>query len=77
MIFLPIKINNWAGIKPKVLNQNKALAQKNNPKNKLTTNATQNRSKKDKELEEVYPKVTLDIVKQAFPDIVWGVHRGS
>ena len=32
---------------------------------------------KDKELEEVYPKVTLDIVKQAFPDIVWGVHRGS
>ena len=27
---------------------------------------------KDKELESVYPKVTLDVVKQAFPDIVWG-----
>ena len=32
---------------------------------------------KDKELEEVYPKVTLDVVKQAFPDIVWGENRGS
>ena len=32
---------------------------------------------KDKELESVYPKVTLDIVKQAFPDIVWGENRGS
>ena len=32
---------------------------------------------KDKELESVYPKVTLDVVKQAFPDIVWGEHRGS
>jgi hypothetical protein len=31
---------------------------------------------KDKELEEVYPKVTFDVVKQAFPDIVWGVNRG-
>ena len=32
---------------------------------------------KDKELETVYPKVTLDIVKEAFPDIVWGENRGS
>jgi hypothetical protein len=32
---------------------------------------------KDKELESVYPKVTFDVVKQAFPDIVWGEHRGS
>jgi len=32
---------------------------------------------KDKELEQVYPKVTFDVVKQAFPDIVWGEHRGS
>ena len=32
---------------------------------------------KDKELDSVYPKVTLDIVKEAFPDIVWGENRGS
>ena len=32
---------------------------------------------KDKELEEVYPKVSLDVVKEAFPDIVWGENRGS
>ena len=32
---------------------------------------------KDKELEEVYPKITLDVVKEAFPDIVWGENRGS
>ena len=32
---------------------------------------------KDKELESVYPKVTLDIVKEAFPDIVWGENRGT
>ena len=32
---------------------------------------------KDKELESLYPKVTLDIVKEAFPDIVWGENRGS
>ena len=32
---------------------------------------------KDKELESVYPKVTLDVVKQAFPDIVWGENRGT
>ena len=32
---------------------------------------------KDKELESVYPKVTFDIVKEAFPDIVWGENRGS
>ena len=32
---------------------------------------------KDKELESVYPKITLDIVKEAFPDIVWGENRGS
>ena len=32
---------------------------------------------KDKELESVYPKVTLDVVKEAFPDIVWGENRGS
>ena len=32
---------------------------------------------KDKDLESIYPKVTLDIVKQAFPDIVWGKNRGS
>ena len=32
---------------------------------------------KDKELESEYPKVTLDVVKLAFPDIVWGENRGS
>ena len=32
---------------------------------------------KDKDLESVYPKVTLDVVEQAFPDIVWGENRGS
>ena len=32
---------------------------------------------KDKKLESVYPKVTLDVVKEAFPDIVWGENRGS
>ena len=32
---------------------------------------------KDKELESVYSKVTLDVVKEAFPDIVWGENRGS
>ena len=32
---------------------------------------------KDKELESVYPKVTLDVVREAFPDIVWGENRGS
>ncbi len=32
---------------------------------------------KDKELESVYPKVTIDVVKQAFPDIVWGENRGT
>ena len=32
---------------------------------------------KDKELEEEYPKVTLDVVKEAYPDIVWGENRGS
>jgi hypothetical protein len=32
---------------------------------------------KDKDLESLYPKVTLDIVKEAFPDIVWGENRGS
>ncbi len=32
---------------------------------------------KDKELESEYPKVTLDIVKEAFPDIVWGENRGT
>ena len=32
---------------------------------------------KDKELESVYPKVTFDIVREAFPDIVWGRYRGS
>ena len=32
---------------------------------------------KDKELESVYPKVTLDVVKQAFPDSVWGENRGT
>ena len=32
---------------------------------------------KDKDLESVYPKVTLDVVKEAFPDIVWGENRGS
>ena len=31
----------------------------------------------DKDLESVYPKVTLDVVKEAFPDIVWGENRGS
>ena len=32
---------------------------------------------KDKDLESLYPKVTLDVVKEAFPDIVWGENRGS
>ena len=32
---------------------------------------------KDKDLESVYPKVTLDVVQQAYPDIAWGVNRGS
>ena len=32
---------------------------------------------KDKDLLSLYPKVTLDIVKEAFPDIVWGENRGS
>ena len=32
---------------------------------------------KDKELESVYPRVTFDIVREAFPDIVWGRYRGS
>ena len=32
---------------------------------------------KDKDLESVYSKVTLDVVKEAFPDIVWGENRGS
>ena len=32
---------------------------------------------KDKELESVYSKVTLDVVKLAFPDIIWGENRGS
>ena len=32
---------------------------------------------KDKELESEYPKVTIDVVKEAFPDIVWGENRGS
>ena len=32
---------------------------------------------KDKDLASVYPKVTLDVVKQAFPDIVWGENRGT
>ena len=32
---------------------------------------------KDKDLESAYPKVTLDVVKEAFPDIVWGENRGS
>ena len=27
---------------------------------------------KDKDLESVYPKVTLDVVQQAYPDIQWG-----
>ena len=32
---------------------------------------------KDKDLQSLYPKVTLDVVKEAFPDIVWGENRGS
>ena len=32
---------------------------------------------KDKNLKELYPKITYDIVKEAYPDIVWGEHRGS
>ena len=32
---------------------------------------------KDNDLESAYPKVTLDVVKEAFPDIVWGENRGS
>jgi hypothetical protein len=32
---------------------------------------------KDKDLGSLYPKVTLDVVKEAFPDIVWGENRGS
>ena len=32
---------------------------------------------KDKNLKDVYPKVTLDIVQEAFPDIVWGDNRGA
>ena len=32
---------------------------------------------KDKELESEYPKVTLEVVKLAFPDIVWGENRGT
>ena len=32
---------------------------------------------KDKDLESAYPKVTLDVVQQAYPDIAWGVNRGS
>ena len=32
---------------------------------------------KDKELESEYPKVTIDVVKEAFPDIVWGENRGT
>ena len=32
---------------------------------------------KDKNLKSLYPKITYDIVKEAYPDIVWGEHRGS
>jgi len=32
---------------------------------------------KDKDLKALYPKITLDVVKEAFPDITWGLHRGS
>ena len=32
---------------------------------------------KDKNLRDVYPKVTIDVVQEAFPDIVWGRYRGS
>ena len=32
---------------------------------------------KDKNLKKLYPKITFDIVKEAYPDIVWGEHRGS
>jgi hypothetical protein len=32
---------------------------------------------KDKDLNSIYPKITLDVVKEAFPDISWGLHRGS
>ena len=32
---------------------------------------------KDKDLKSIYPKITLDVVKEAFPDITWGLHRGS
>ena len=32
---------------------------------------------KDKDLESEYPKITVDVVEQAFPDIVWGENRGS
>ena len=32
---------------------------------------------KDKDLKALYPKITLDVVKEAFPDIGWGLHRGS
>ena len=32
---------------------------------------------KDKELESEYPKVTIDVVKEAYPDIVWGENRGT
>ena len=32
---------------------------------------------KDKKLKDLYPKITYDIVKEAYPDIVWGEHRGS
>ena len=27
---------------------------------------------KDKNLKELYPKITYDIVKEAYPDIIWG-----
>ena len=32
---------------------------------------------KDKNLKSEYPKITLDVVKEAYPDIVWEVNRGS
>ena len=32
---------------------------------------------KEQILKDVYPKVTLDVVQEAFPDIVWGRYRGS
>ena len=32
---------------------------------------------KDKNLKSAYPKITLDVVKEAYPDIVWEVNRGS